>query len=154
MILYRFYFVLHVAQITYEVAAIEISSLPAPCILLFKIQLAFNIPASDVDHYIVNIPSANVVIHKNSTLFPLTVPTWCSSNLYITTESVDRCGHVGPKIIIKPYLLPKGNVPVTKGTLIVYIPCFYWSLSSVRVLLLCDIHTGINASVYHIKVEI
>lgn len=136
-----FLFVLHIAQITYIVAATEIPSVPGQCILLFALQLPFNTPARDVDHYVVNIPSANITTHKNLSLFTLLVPR-CSSSMHITIESVDHCGHMGPKTIIIPYLLPKDDVPEPphdcvqceyKGGVVVYIPCLnFYSVGNYR----------------------
>ena len=123
-------------------AATEISSVPGPCTLLFALQLPFNIPATDVDHYIISIPSANINTNKSSTLFHILIPR-CTSSVYnICVQSVDRCGHMGSKTVITPHLLTSDivatgtppydgvqPVPAYKGGFVVYTGtpccCFY-----------------------------
>ena len=97
------YCILRVAEVKCVVEAAEIPPIPGQdqCMLLFTLQL----PAAreDVDHCIISIPSANITANKKSTFLSL-IPQ-CVPDMNISVQSVDRCGHKGPKSAIKPSVL-------------------------------------------------
>ena len=96
----------------HRTAATEIPSTSDPCVLLLEWDPPSNIPKSDVDHYIVNIPSGNITTNENSTLVTYLIPQ-CTSNLRINVQAVNHCGQKGPYAAITPRLLSMDNTVVT-----------------------------------------
>ena len=74
------------------------------CVIFLTWDAPLDYNEEDIDHYIIQIPSANNLIQTNekSTLISISIPR-CIPDIYINISAVDRCGREGPSTVV-PHL--------------------------------------------------
>ena len=85
------------------------------CIILVTWAPPAGSDESDIDHYIVYVPSRNILINESSTLTVLRIPN-CHEDDGILVAAVNRFGCVGPNSSeVQPSLFLDNNAQNTEG---------------------------------------
>ena len=101
-----------------SVSAAEISPpIGDTCIILVTWDPPANTDESNIDHYIVYVPSRNIMndIFFSSTISTLTVPN-CHDGVRIQVAAMNRFGCRGPYHEVKPSQLEVPTVPTGNGS--------------------------------------
>lgn len=70
---------------------------------------------SDTDHYLVYVPSRNIMENESSAISVLQVPK-CGDNIHIQVAAVNRFGCIGPNVDVLPRLLDRRTATTEGGS--------------------------------------